>query len=152
MFSQLIENPMWICLMFFNLMAKTQNIIKINDYKLIQMEPPFNTKRGGICIHYKEWLVLKIINISCLLCEVMIANIREYIAFIYRSSIQNSFKIMVEFQHQNTWRYSNWCLNYIIWLATISKWTNQSHSFWRFPLSSISYIDLIEFLENWKFW
>ena len=50
-------------------------------------------------MYYKESLVVKMINISylqeCLLCEVMIDNIRGCIALIYRSPSQNS----LEFQH-----------------------------------------------------
>ena len=50
-------------------------------------------------MYYKESLVVKMINISylqeCLLCEVMIDNIRGRIALIYRSPSQNS----LEFQH-----------------------------------------------------
>ena len=63
------------------------------------MDNPLNIKRGGVCIYYKEPLVVKMINISylqeCLLCEVMIDNIRGCIALIYRSPSQNS----LEFQH-----------------------------------------------------
>ena len=58
------------------------------------MDHPLNTKRGGVCMYYKESLVVKMINISylqeCLLCEVMIDNIRGC-----RSPSQNS----LEFQH-----------------------------------------------------
>ena len=63
------------------------------------MNRPLNTKRGGACLYYKESLVVKMINISylqeCLLCEVMIDNIRGRIVLIYRSPSQNS----LEFQH-----------------------------------------------------
>ena len=63
------------------------------------MDHSLNTKRGGVCMYYKESLVVKMINISylqeCLLCEVMIDNIRGCIALIYRSPSQNS----LEFQH-----------------------------------------------------
>ena len=63
------------------------------------MDQPLNNKRGGVCMYYKELLVVKMINISylqeCLLCEVMIDNIRGCIALIYRSPSQNS----LEFQH-----------------------------------------------------
>ena len=58
--------------------------LRINGYKLIRMDHPMNTKRGGVCMYYKESLVVKMINISylqeCLLCEVVIDNIRLYIA------------------------------------------------------------------------
>ena len=50
-------------------------------------------------MYYKKLLVAKMVNIShlqeCLLCEVMIDNIRWCIAFIYRSPSQDS----LEFQH-----------------------------------------------------
>ena len=50
-------------------------------------------------MYYKESLVVKMINISylqeCLLCEVMIDNIKGCIALIHRSPSQNS----LEFQH-----------------------------------------------------
>ena len=73
--------------------------LRINGYKSIQIDHPLNTKRGGVCMYYKESLVVKMINISylqeCLLCEVMIDNIRGCIALIYRSPSQNS----LEFQH-----------------------------------------------------
>ena len=63
------------------------------------MDDPLNTKRGGVCIYYKESSVVKMINISYLqeflLCEVMIHNIRGCIALIYRFPSQNSS----EFQH-----------------------------------------------------
>ena len=58
------------------------------------MDHPLNTKGGGVCIYYKESLVVKITNISylqeCLLCEVMIDNIKGYIALIYRSPSKNN--------------------------------------------------------------
>ena len=57
------------------------------------MDHPLNNETGGVCMYYKESLVVKVINISylqeCLLFEVMIDNIRGYIAFIYRSPSQN---------------------------------------------------------------
>ena len=70
---------------------------RINGYKLIRMDLPLKLKRGGVCICYKESLVVKMINISylqeCLLCEVMIDNIRGCIALIYRSPSQKEFKV-----------------------------------------------------------
>ena len=71
--------------------------LRINGFKLIRMNHPLNTKRGGVCMYYKESLVVKMINISdlreCLLCEVMIDNIRGRIALIYRSPSQNSLEV-----------------------------------------------------------
>ena len=57
------------------------------------VDHPLNTKRGGVCMYYKESFVVKMINISylqeCLLCEVTIDNIRGCIALIYRSPSQS---------------------------------------------------------------
>ena len=68
--------------------------LRINGYKLIRMDQPMNTKTGCVCMYYKESLVVKMANISylqeCLLCEIMIYNIRGCIALIYRSPSQNN--------------------------------------------------------------
>ena len=74
-------------------------VIGINGYKSFQIDHAFNIKIDFLLMYYKESLVVKMINISylqeCLLCEVMIDNIRGRIALIYRSPSQNS----LEFQH-----------------------------------------------------
>ena len=48
----------------------------IEGYNFIQSDHPSNTKRGGVCIYYKESLALCIVNITslteCLVCEVTI--------------------------------------------------------------------------------
>ena len=73
--------------------------LRINGYKLIRTDHHLNTKRGGVSIYYRQSLVVKMINIfylqECLFCEVMIDNIRGYIALTYRSQSQNSS----DFQH-----------------------------------------------------
>ena len=84
---------------FDSLVKSEDDDLRINGYKLIRMDHSLNTKTGGVCMYYKESLVVKMINISylqeCLLCQVMIDNIRGCIALIYRSPSQNS----LEFQH-----------------------------------------------------
>ena len=48
--------------------------LMIEGYNLIQSGHPSNTKRGGVCIYYKESLAVRIVNITvlteCLICEV----------------------------------------------------------------------------------
>ena len=39
---------------------------RINGYILIRTDHPLNIKRCAVCIHYKESLVVKMINISFL--------------------------------------------------------------------------------------
>ena len=85
---------------YFNYSIESEDDdLRINGYKLIRMDHPLNTNRGGVCMYYKESLVVKMINISdiqeLLLCEVMIDNIRGCTALVYRTPSQNS----LEFQH-----------------------------------------------------
>ena len=40
--------------------------LKILGYELIRVDHPSNQKRGGICIHHKYFLPVKVNNISCL--------------------------------------------------------------------------------------
>ena len=37
--------------------------LRIYGYQLIRMDHPLNTKRSGVCIYYKESLVVKMINV-----------------------------------------------------------------------------------------
>ena len=84
---------------FDSLVESDDDDLRINGYELIPTDHPLNTKRGDVCINYKESLAVKMINISyfqeCLFCKVIIKNIRGYIAFIYRSPSQSSS----DFQH-----------------------------------------------------
>ena len=72
---------------FDSLVESDDDDLRINGYKLIRMDYPLNTKRGRLCMYYKEALVVKVITISylqkCLLCEDVIDNIRGCIALIY---------------------------------------------------------------------
>ena len=40
--------------------------LKIPGYELIRVDHPSNQKRGGICIYHKDFLLIKVSNISCL--------------------------------------------------------------------------------------
>ena len=103
---------------------------------------------------------------ECLLCEVMIDNIRGYFALIYRSASQNSsefqhfvssflsilkaLSLTLQFYYVITMhvqdhgglttptyrRYATWYPNFIIWLATVNEPTH-------ILPSSSSCIDLI---------
>ena len=50
--------------------------LMIEGYNLIRSDHPSNTKRGGVCIYYKEYSAVPIVNITslteCLVCEVII--------------------------------------------------------------------------------
>ena len=68
--------------------------LMIEGYNLIQSDYPSNTKRGGVCIYYKESLAVCIVNITslteCLVCEVTIQNKKGYVAVVYRSPSQST--------------------------------------------------------------
>ena len=70
--------------------------IQLNGYNLIRADHPSNTKRGGVCIFYKETLALHIVNSlnfnECIVCEVSIQNSKGYIVVIYRSASQNTIE------------------------------------------------------------
>ena len=40
--------------------------LKIPGYELIRVDHPLNQKRAGICIYHKDFLLIKVNNISCL--------------------------------------------------------------------------------------
>ena len=69
----------------------------IEGYSLIRSDHPSNTKRGGVCIYYKECLAIHIVNITslpeCLVCEVMIQNKKGYVAVAYRSTSQSTSEL-----------------------------------------------------------
>ena len=54
------------------------NDFNLNGYCLLGADHPSNAKRGGICIYYKETLVLQMISIpylnEILLCEVTLGS------------------------------------------------------------------------------
>ena len=60
--------------------------LMIEGYNLIRSDHPSNTKRGGVCIYYKESLVVRIVNITslteCLVCEVTMQNKKGYVAVL----------------------------------------------------------------------
>ena len=70
--------------------------IQLNGYNLIRADHPTNTKRGGVCIFYKETLALHIVNSlnfnECIVCEVSTQNSKGYIGVIYRSPSQNTIE------------------------------------------------------------
>ena len=68
----------------------------INGYNLIRADHPSNTKRGGVCIYYRESLAVQLVETNCLskclLCEVSINHKKSNVAVLYRSPSQNSLE------------------------------------------------------------
>ena len=73
--------------------------IQLNGYNLIKADNPSNTKRGGVCIFYKETFTVSIVNSlnfnEFIVCEVSGQNSKGYIGVIYRSPTQN----IIEFEN-----------------------------------------------------
>ena len=66
----------------------------LDGYKLIRADHPKNIKLGGVCVHYREILPLKIIQINYLLenlfCEINYDNKKIFIVFLYQSPSQTT--------------------------------------------------------------
>ena len=64
-----IHNHDLICLsenfLKYDMLSDNDNL-KIPGYELIRTDLPSNQKRGGICIYHKDFLPIKVNNISCL--------------------------------------------------------------------------------------
>ena len=71
-------------------------ILMLEGYNLIRSDHPSNTKRGGVCICYKESLVVRLVDITslpeCLVCELTMQNKKGYVAVMYRSPSQSSIE------------------------------------------------------------
>ena len=70
--------------------------LTLEGYNLIRSDHPSNTKRGGVCICYKESLAVRLVDITslpeCLVCELTIQNKKGYVAVMYRSPSQSSIE------------------------------------------------------------
>ena len=76
-----------------NTLFDSENL-KIRGYGLIRVDHPSSQKRGGICIYHKDFLPIKVNNISCLK-ERLNFSLSVYgkqcnITLIYCSSSQSS--------------------------------------------------------------
>ena len=65
----------------------------ISGYNLIHSDHPSNTKRGGVCLYYKNCLPLRVLNISylkeCLNFELKIGDKSCTVIALYRSPSQS---------------------------------------------------------------
>ena len=117
-----------------NILPDDSNL-KIPSYNLVCSDHPTNKKRGGVCIYYKSYLPLRIININylneCVRFELMVGDkLCNFIA-LYRSPSQSqdlfkSFKENLELNLESAVqnnpilvvllgdfnaKSSNWCKN-----------------------------------------
>ena len=80
--------------------------LNLNGYTLLRDDHPLDVKRGGVCVYYKNHLLLtRISGMStlkeCLVCELKIGKKRFFIVALYRSPSQSieefsNFKIKLE--------------------------------------------------------
>ena len=65
----------------------------ISGYNLIRSDHPSNTKRGGVCLYYKNYLPLRVLNISyskqCLNFELKSGDKSGTFIALYRSPSQS---------------------------------------------------------------
>ena len=72
--------------------------LSLNGYSLLRADHPSDTKKGGVCIFYKDHLLislkpnLTILN-ECLVCELKAGKKRCFITVLYRSPCQSIEKI-----------------------------------------------------------
>ena len=71
----------------------SDSLLKIDGYSLVRADHPNDTKRGGVCIYYKESLPVRVINSryfeDALLLEMTYHNKKVRVSVIYRSPSQS---------------------------------------------------------------
>ena len=77
--------------------SSDNNDLNISGYNLIRADHPSNSKRGGVCIYYKESLAVQTLNNiglpECLVCKVCLGNKTSYVVVTCRSPRQIYFKV-----------------------------------------------------------
>ena len=67
--------------------------LEISGYTLVRSDHPSNTKRGGVCLYYKNNLPLRVINIGylneCLTLELTVGDKTCNFVVLYRSPSQS---------------------------------------------------------------
>ena len=72
--------------------------LELQGYDMIRSDHPSNTKRGGVCIYYKNYLPLvkrndiSLLN-ECLVCEVNVRKSKCFVTCVYRSPNQSNEEI-----------------------------------------------------------
>ena len=68
----------------------------LEGYNIIRSDHPSNTKRGGICIYYKESLTVRLVDVTSLpewlVCELTRQNKKGHVAVMYSSPSQSSIE------------------------------------------------------------
>ena len=85
----------FICLSETYLDSSIPNtLIDIEGYNLVRADHPTDTKRGGVCVYYKESLPVRIISLpnfkEALLLEMTYNKKKVIVSVVYRSPSQNN--------------------------------------------------------------
>ena len=68
--------------------------LDIDGYNLVHSDHPSNTKRGGVCIYYRNYLPLRVININylneCIVFDIKLGDKICSFVVLYRSPSQSS--------------------------------------------------------------
>ena len=103
-YSKFVALKVYITNMILYVLVKLFLILQLSQvtktllegYNLIRSDHPSNTKRGGVCICYKESLAVRLVDITslpeCLVCELTMQNKKGYVAVMYRSPSQSSIE------------------------------------------------------------
>ena len=85
------------------------NRLSIPGYSMMKADHPGNTKRGGVCLYYKEHLLIirgdDISNLQeCLVTEITVKNKRCFLTCLYRSPSQSGEQIQSQSSNFNNYR------------------------------------------------
>ena len=68
---------------------------RLNDgYDILRCDHPSDTKRGGVCVYFKDFLNLKrrddISTLDeCIICEIKVGNAKYFLSCMYRTPSQS---------------------------------------------------------------
>ena len=79
---------------FDSLVLEGDGSFQLNGYNLRRADHPRNSKRGGVCIYYKEFLCVCEVKLSSpsqsIISEVSLRICKRYIGVVYRSPTQEN--------------------------------------------------------------
>ena len=107
------HSQIWCCLLIRNLsnasISNDDDSLEVPGYNLFRADYPSNTKRGGVCIYYRNFLPLKILGINylqeCINFEKMIGGKLCMFVPLYRlpnqsqddfESFANNFELKID--------------------------------------------------------
>ena len=119
--------------------------ISIKGCSLVKADHPSNTKRGGVCIYYKESLGVCIINIpnltESILCQVTINNKTGHVLVVY-CSLSQSLDDFESFLSSFDQLITDISLSNPVFRLIVEDFNCGSNSWWKSDISTKEGIDL----------